>query len=95
MANRRRSRGNIAKSIDQVRELIGHAVLFQIRNVSARVMDIPLFKVSANNLAMLLFLREKVWMTCNYNHQPSQGSPTLARKQMVRHSRFLREAVRS
>ena len=39
--------------------------------------------------AMLLFLREKVWMTCNYNHQPSQGSPTLARKQMVRHSRFL------
>jgi hypothetical protein len=30
-----------------VRELTGDAVLFQIRNVAAGVMDIPLFKVGA------------------------------------------------
>jgi hypothetical protein len=37
-------RGNIAKGVDQVPQLIGDAILLQIRNVVTGVMDIPLFE---------------------------------------------------
>ena len=57
-ACRRRSGRDIAKSVEQMRQFIGHTILLQVRNVVAGVIDTPLFEVSPENLALFMVLCE-------------------------------------
>jgi hypothetical protein len=57
-ACRRRSRGHIAKSIEEVRQFIGDTILLHICNVVACVIDTPLFEVSPENLALIVVFCE-------------------------------------
>src|ERR1035437_1302590 len=55
-AGRRGGGGDIGEGVDEVRQLVGDAILLQVGDVVAGVVDTPLLEVSAQNLALLAIL---------------------------------------
>src|ERR1700679_3719925 len=67
-ASRSRGGGDIGKGVNEMRQLVSHAVLLQIGDVVSGIVDAPLFEVTAQNFALFTGLRKRRACGCE-DHQ--------------------------
>ena len=58
-ASRRGGRGHIGKRVDEVRQIVGNAILLQVGDVVSGVVNAPLFEVTAQNLGFVCLVAQE------------------------------------
>jgi len=71
-AGRRRGGGDVGKGVNEVRQLVGNAILLQVGDVVSGVVNAPLFEVTAQNLGLFAWLRKRGGCRCEDHEKGRQ-----------------------